>query len=655
MAASSSPKAYRYLRPEELHQLRDAYAKNASLRSFSRVPAFLNECFGQQLTELELLGVLDDYGYTPQQAMGVDELLSVVDHMKERRAEGVRMYRYLRLREVEELKAAYDTSGGLQSFHRIRQFLQERFGQLLTDEELYSILSECGYEVGHCMSLGEFLRVMDVMKRRYVEEMSQSTAREAFGALADTSDDGELEVSMDYLRNMMNELGLSLATLEEADEDGSGFINFDEFDHLFDHDSSESESLASSDEETFVQWQGRCIPIRHQKPRTSRRHRRSNRQRASNAADADRNSSLSGRMNVILLKDELKRQSGENAAGNATTVRRMLSKAAPEVSATNSLVAGRVPRHSPASFVRPTGHGTTAGSISISHPTTPGATHTGKSVDNLEIDFDAVDSCGGSDASQDDARRERDMPRPRRHSTPRRSRSKKSSVSSQRDSKGHSSRGWVTPPHASEDDAPPAGSGDTLGEEVGGRRESCPNAAGENRLQEVEHAPPFQGWDTTGGRWRGENRPASRRERQVSRADFLDRVERSVFTRKKFDRLHQDQAVRQDKGRTWNPSVLVPTITPKQDREAFFASCEKRPQSCPPSRTLPGFQLPALRMARRPMTGPPVKRPQYVPAAAKQETHARWLQGCAFRGERSSKLRERFPTRSKLLPGDWTQ
>eukprot|EP01065_Artemidia_motanka_P016347 TRINITY_DN20055_c0_g1_i1.p1 TRINITY_DN20055_c0_g1~~TRINITY_DN20055_c0_g1_i1.p1 ORF type:complete len:614 (+),score=137.32 TRINITY_DN20055_c0_g1_i1:57-1844(+) len=142
----------------------------------------------------------------------------------------------LSLREQQKLKDIYDMSGGMRDFHSIRHLLYDTCGQGVNDEELQHLLqSIVGWSDGHCLSLPQFLTLMDILKREFEAAAALDTTVEAFIALGG-GPGGAGQVPTDRLRQTVRDFELTLNIdnlIAEVDDDCSGAIDFSEFEVIF--------------------------------------------------------------------------------------------------------------------------------------------------------------------------------------------------------------------------------------------------------------------------------------------------------------------------------------------------------------------------------------------------------------------------------------
>ena len=138
---------------------------------------------------------------------------------------------YLSPSEKSQLKSIYDASGGLRDFGTIRLLLNVTCGQTLNDEALTELLNQATYQIGHCMTLAEFLEIMRLLKKKYIEEAQQNSTELAFVALGGFAHSGG--VPTERLVQTVKEFELSLDFVADVDADGSGQIDYAEFHGLF--------------------------------------------------------------------------------------------------------------------------------------------------------------------------------------------------------------------------------------------------------------------------------------------------------------------------------------------------------------------------------------------------------------------------------------
>ena len=148
-------------------------------------------------------------------------------------------------REIWKLKSIYDSSGGLQDFSRIRSLLQNTCGQVLNDNDLNDVIRNSLYQLGHCMTLQEFLKIMNSLKHKYNRETQTNTTTEAFIALGgDCTTRGE--VSTERLIQTIEEFELSLEIgklIQDVDSKKTGFMGYNEFASIFESKDVEEKEL----------------------------------------------------------------------------------------------------------------------------------------------------------------------------------------------------------------------------------------------------------------------------------------------------------------------------------------------------------------------------------------------------------------------------
>eukprot|EP01006_Ploeotia_vitrea_P031596 TRINITY_DN63923_c1_g1_i1.p2 TRINITY_DN63923_c1_g1~~TRINITY_DN63923_c1_g1_i1.p2 ORF type:complete len:487 (-),score=46.12 TRINITY_DN63923_c1_g1_i1:1844-3304(-) len=144
--------------------------------------------------------------------------------------------------EKQKVKGIYDHSGGMTGFLKIREVLTQ-LGQVLTDNEVLELMNKVEYKEGHILTFYSFTRMMELLKRRHLINSTSDTA-DAFVALGGQRDkSGEIDARQ--LRDTVKQFGLTLdidRLIEEVDSDGSGMIDFDEFQFIFDTANSRRDS-----------------------------------------------------------------------------------------------------------------------------------------------------------------------------------------------------------------------------------------------------------------------------------------------------------------------------------------------------------------------------------------------------------------------------
>jgi calmodulin len=132
----------------------------------------------------------------------------------------------LLLREAERLTDIYNSYGGIRTQADLMRIL-DTVGQHVSERECAEYCCKVGYESGRTMTLNEFLEVIRLQKTKYCDSIVDDTT-EAFLAVSRGTD----SIAADDLRILVRDFKLTVdieRLLEEADEDGSGVIEFDEF------------------------------------------------------------------------------------------------------------------------------------------------------------------------------------------------------------------------------------------------------------------------------------------------------------------------------------------------------------------------------------------------------------------------------------------
>ncbi|KAJ9466708.1 Dynein 18 kDa light chain [Diplonema papillatum] len=137
-------------------------------------------------------------------------------------------------REVAAIKAAYHATPCVNSRPAILDLLRT-LGQSVGEAELEELLDLSLYKNDSTMAIERFLRLMEVLKRRDLDEAVPDTV-EAFAALGGRKDkQGGVDVNVLRLTVKAFHLTIDIEKMiQEVDTDGSGFIDFDEFSAMFD-------------------------------------------------------------------------------------------------------------------------------------------------------------------------------------------------------------------------------------------------------------------------------------------------------------------------------------------------------------------------------------------------------------------------------------
>jgi len=109
-------------------------------------------------------------------------------------------------------------------------------GQYPTDEELLQMIAEVDDDGSNEIEFSEFLKVIENQKKRDQRADDDSDTVLAYVALGGNADKTGC-ISAKKLEATINQFGLTIdikKLIEEADTDGSGEIEYDEFKQMFD-------------------------------------------------------------------------------------------------------------------------------------------------------------------------------------------------------------------------------------------------------------------------------------------------------------------------------------------------------------------------------------------------------------------------------------
>ena len=142
------------------------------------------------------------------------------------------------VRKCQEVFDRFDTEGtGSIETWELRECLQE-LGEEPSEEELFSMISELDQDPGGKIGFKEFVRLVELQKATRMEYKPDMDTLEAFVALGGNPDKtGQLDTQK--LKTLVLDLGLTVdidKLIMEADTDGSGFVDFDEFAEIMKED-----------------------------------------------------------------------------------------------------------------------------------------------------------------------------------------------------------------------------------------------------------------------------------------------------------------------------------------------------------------------------------------------------------------------------------
>eukprot|EP01062_Namystynia_karyoxenos_P056294 TRINITY_DN4725_c0_g1_i1.p1 TRINITY_DN4725_c0_g1~~TRINITY_DN4725_c0_g1_i1.p1 ORF type:complete len:557 (+),score=91.28 TRINITY_DN4725_c0_g1_i1:119-1789(+) len=143
----------------------------------------------------------------------------------------------LRAAELERVRREYDATPVLDSMPALQQLLR-RLGQYVSDQELLDLMDSLHYSQRvHGLGFSQLCHLMELLKQKAADETFPDTV-EAFAALGGRKD-RQGDVDTDRLRREIGRFELTIdidAMISEADQDGSGLIDYEEFSSMFDTD-----------------------------------------------------------------------------------------------------------------------------------------------------------------------------------------------------------------------------------------------------------------------------------------------------------------------------------------------------------------------------------------------------------------------------------
>eukprot|EP01064_Diplonema_japonicum_P023979 TRINITY_DN34430_c0_g1_i1.p1 TRINITY_DN34430_c0_g1~~TRINITY_DN34430_c0_g1_i1.p1 ORF type:complete len:400 (+),score=36.94 TRINITY_DN34430_c0_g1_i1:38-1237(+) len=164
----------------------------------------------------------------------------------------------LRPQETELMKAVFNATPAVSNIPGVLKLLRV-MGQTVAESEIDSLLHNLGYKVGIPMSLGQLTRLMQTLKFRHFSSILPDTV-EAFAALGGGRDkNGSVDVRK--LKGTIADFELTIdidAMVIEADRDGSGILEYEEFSAMFNSTSSPSK-LKPSDSQMLGRRRSKAL------------------------------------------------------------------------------------------------------------------------------------------------------------------------------------------------------------------------------------------------------------------------------------------------------------------------------------------------------------------------------------------------------------